>query len=110
MSVKATTVTAGEVISATQKFNNFSDEQSEFLINADVNISGKNVSGFNTGEVKKKGSENGMNVANFNASGNGITYLNIGFNGVQKEEAQSILSEIFSFMDNVEAIVKGEEE
>lgn len=94
-------VTAGEVVSATVRYTNEDDSTREFNIKADVNITNKEVSSFNSGEVRKLNEEMGMTLATFNASGNTASYFNISFNNATDEEMNKILSAVISFVKDV---------
>lgn len=108
MATKSTNVTPGKVVSATVRYSNSTNPTRAWDIEADVNVSNGEISSFNSGEVKKSGEENGFNISNFNASGSGLAYFNIGFNNVTKEEAKAIFDDVLSFMNDVEENIKSQ--
>lgn len=102
----ATKVTAGKVVSATVRYSNTGNSARAWDITADVNVNNEKVTSFNSGEVKRKDSTDGMSIANFNASGSGISYFNISYSNATKEEAKEILTDVIDFMGDVEESIK----
>lgn len=95
-------VTAGEIISATQRFSNIGDPDRKYDISADVNFDNGKVQNFNTGVVKPVGEE-GMKQASFNASAS-LSYFNFSTNSVEAADIKDYLDAALNFMAEVKSI------
>lgn len=80
--------------SANVRYNNANDEARVFDIEANVNIQGGNVNGFEGGIVK----ENGLQVATFTMWG---TNLNPSFQGMEASKMCEVLMAINEFIASV---------
>lgn len=87
------------LVSATVKMSNSVDTQKVYDIEADVNMSGNTVSGFNSGFVKK----GGVQVATFNSYGN--TNLNVNHNVEDAEGRCAVTAAISAFIEDVKSKV-----
>lgn len=97
-------VSAGELISATVRYNNYDDANRAYDIEGDVNINGRKVQGFSNGRVKKHDVENAAELANFNSWGE--NQLQIIFQNIGKSDAVLILPAVYDFMADVKTTVE----
>lgn len=107
-------VTAGALISATVKYNNFDDASRVYDIESNVDINSKIVSSFHGGSVRLRKTENEEAsvepaamptiLADFNSYGN--QSINFNTHGIDAEEAVAILSTVYAFMADVKNAVE----
>lgn len=104
MATSTQKVTAGELISATVKYNNNDDANRAFNIEAEVSINNGTVTNFNSGVVRRKNEENGANVATFGSWSD--NQLNVDFQNLStREESLQILTAIYDFRTDVKNTV-----
>ena len=85
--------------SANVRYNNANDEKRVYDIEANVNIQGQNVYGFESGVIKKEN----VQVATFSMWGDN---LNPSFQGLEPNERCSVLMAINDFIASVEQNVE----
>lgn len=85
--------------SANVRYNNANDEKRVYDIEANVNIQGQNVNGFESGVIKKEN----VQVATFSMWG---TNLNPSFQGLEPTEMCAVLMAINEFISSVKQDVE----
>lgn len=104
MAKTASKVSAGQLISATVRYNNYDDANRTYDIEAEVNINGKKVQGYSNGNAKKHdATDSALSVA-FNSWGE--NQLQINFQNASKTDASAVTSAVYDFMADVKAAVE----
>lgn len=100
------TVTAGETVAATIKYNNYDNAERAYDITADVEVRDKRVQNINNGQVSVKGNDpmQGGQVANFNTWSENT--INFNANNATPSEQGAIFAEVLDFIAGVRASVE----
>ena len=109
MSTIVTKVTAGQVVSASVKYDNSGDPERRFAIGATVRIESGRVSSFDGGRVDALPPEGqpgdpGTFVASFNAYGDGSLHMDI--QSQDREASLQAMQYVYAFMEDCRAAIE----
>lgn len=106
MATSETKVTAGQILSATVKYNNNDDASRVYDISANVRIENGTAQSFDSGEVRAKGSTADTmtgEYASFNSWGE--NELSMTFNNATPEKRTAMLNAVNAFIADVKASI-----
>lgn len=97
-------VTAGEVVSATQKFTNYEDSSRRFNISVEAIIRDKKVSIFNSGALTSRDISSRGN-ANFSC-GENLNFFAFNSNDLTAAEIKEAVDAVIAFIEDVKETVE----